>query len=222
MNGRSSPERYSALKADLVYLGSEFCPNLLPRPADFSRAVKVFKKSVVLVTPFLTDRHFGDIEKIIKAHSGGDKLEIVANDLGLIHLVRKKHASRARISLGRILGDMLKSSSAAFMTRVLSGNGIKRVEADSRDLAARCGQFGGVSCTYHIPYSYMAVTRFCPWEKQWVQKKCGYTCQAGGKKLTSRLIPRPLLLMNCGYFTDGGKPVKNGNIDRIVYQPSVQ
>lgn len=222
LNGRSSPARYAALKADLVYLGSEFCQNLLPRPEDFSRAVKVFKKRVVLVTPFLTDRCFRDIEKILRAHSGGEKLEIVANDLGLIDLVRKKYASKASLSLGRILGNLMKSSSAEFMTGFLAGHGIKRAEADSPEQADRCGRFGGVACTYHIPYSYVAVTRFCPWEKHWVEENCRYTCQAGGKKLTSRLMPRPLLLMNCAYFTDGGKPAGNANIDRIVYQPSVQ
>lgn len=222
LNGRTPPARYSALKADLVYLGSEFCQNLLPRPEDFSRAVKVFGKRVVLVTPFLTDRCFGNIEKIIRANSGGEKLEIVANDLGLIHLVGKKYASKVTLSLGRVLGNLMKSSSPGFMTGFLAGHGIARAEADSPEQADRCGRFGGIACTYHIPYSYVAVTRFCPWEKHWVGKKCRYTCQAGGKKLTSRLILQPLLLMNCGYFTDGGKPVRNANIDRIVYQPSVQ
>lgn len=222
LSGRTQPARYSALKADLVYLGSEFCQNLLPRPEDFSRAAKVLKKRVVLVTPFLTDRCFGGIEKIIRAHSGGEKLEIVANDLGLIHLVGKKYASKVALSLGRVLGNLMKSSSAGFMTGFLAGHGITRAEADSPEQADRCARFGGVACTYHIPYSYVAFTRFCPWEKHWVQESCGYTCQAGGKKLTSKLLPRPLLLMNCGYFTDGGKPARNANIDRVVYQPSVQ
>ncbi|MCX5785596.1 MAG: hypothetical protein NTX59_07895 [Elusimicrobia bacterium] len=222
LNGRRFFARYSGLKNDLIYLGSEFCRNLLPGPEEFGRALKTFKKRVVLVTPFLTDRSFRGIEAIIRKYSGRDgRLEIVANDLGLIHLIREKYSSKAQISLGRILGNVLKSSRDAFIARFLAENGITRIEADSTDLPVRYGRFEGVSCTYHIPYSYMAVTRFCPWEKHWVDQKCRYTCFGAGKKLTSRLMPGPLRLLNCGYFMDGGKPVKNGNIDRIVYQPSV-
>lgn len=222
LNGRHFSSRYSGLKNDLVYLGGEFCQNLLPGPEEFGRALKTFKKRVVLVTPFLTDRLFKSIEAIIRKYSGGDgPLEIVANDIGLIHRVREKYASKARLSLGRILGNMLlKSSREAFIAKFLAENGITRIEADSAELLDRYGRLGGLSFTYHIPYSYLAVTRFCPWEKHWVDEKCRYTCLGAARKLTSRLIPRPLHLINCGYFADGGKPARNGNIDRIVYQPS--
>jgi hypothetical protein len=210
------------LKTDLVYLGSEFCPNLLPGPAEFGLALKTFKKRVVLVTPFLTDRAFKGIEAIIKKYSGRkEKLEIVANDLGLIHLVGKKYSSVARLSLGRVLGNLLKSSSDGFLVKFLSENKITRLETDSAELPERYGRLPGLSFTYHMPYSYMAVTRFCPWEKRWVDEKCRYTCLAGGKKLSSRLLPAPLHLISSGYFAAGGKPPKNGKIDRIIYQPSV-
>ncbi len=44
INGGDLAEKYSSLKADLVYLGSEFCQNLLPGPAEFGRALKILKK----------------------------------------------------------------------------------------------------------------------------------------------------------------------------------
>jgi len=221
LNGKRLSGKYSGLKSDLIYLGSEFCQNLLPGPEEFGRALKAFKKPVVLVTPFMSDRLLKNIETIILKYSGRDnKLEIVANDLGLIDLVRNKYASKAQISLGRILCDTLKSSGDTFIAKYLAENGITRIEADSPDVASRYGQFGGVSCTYHIPYSYMGVTRFCPWEKCWVDKKCRYSCLGADKKLTSRLIPQPLHLIGCGYFVSGGKPAKTRNIDRIIYQPS--
>ena len=79
LNGRPLSEQYSGLKADLVYLGSEFCQNLLPGPAEFGRALKLFRRPVVLATPLLTDELFRNIEAVIRARGGsGGPLEIVA------------------------------------------------------------------------------------------------------------------------------------------------
>ena len=221
LNGLRFSARHSGPKSDIIYLGSEFCPNLLPGPAEFGRALKLFKKRAVLVTPFLTDRRFRNIEAIIRGYSGAeDPLEIVANDLGLIHLVRKKYAAKVRLSLGRILSHALRSSGGAFMEKFFAENRISRIEADSADLLDCYGRFPGLSCSYHIPYSYMGVTRFCPWEKRWVEEKCRFTCLGGGRKLTSRLLPQPLYLMHSGYFIHGSMPPGNRGIDRIVYPPS--
>ena len=222
LNGRRFSARHSVPEIDVIYLGSEFCPNLLPGPVEFGRALKLFKKRVVLATPFLTDRRFGNIEAIIRKYSSEETpLEIVANDLGLIHLVRQKYAPRARVALGRILGHALRSSGDAFLEKFFAENRVFRVETDSPDLLARYERFPGLSHTYHIPYSYMGVTRFCPWERHWVEEKCRYACLGRAKKLTSSLIPRPLHLMSSGYFARGPMPPRNRGIDRIVYQPSV-
>ncbi len=222
LNGRRFSARYSGPKADLIYLGSEFCQNLLPGPAEFGRALKLFKKRVILVTPFMTDPFIRKAEAVIREYAAVDeRLEIVANDLGLIHLVRQKYAAKVQLSLGRVLGHALKSSGCAFMTKFFAENGITRLEADSRELLDDYGRFPRLSRSYHIPYSYMGITRFCPWEKIWTGEKCGFTCLGGGKKLSSGLLPRPLHLINSGYFAPGIRPAGNWQIDRIVYQPPV-
>lgn len=218
LNGRILPEKYSALKADLIYLGSEFCQNLLPGPEQFGRALKIFKKPVVLATPFLTDSSFPAIEAIIREYgTRKNRLEIVANDLGLIHLVAERYASKARISLGRVLGDFLKSAPDVFLEKFLAANGINRIEADSAEVLSRYSAFKGLSFTSHVPYAHVSVTRYCPWEEHWTGEKCGYSCLGKSKELTDARLRMPLLLMNCGYFVDGGKLPRGVKPDRTVY-----
>ncbi len=176
----------------------------------------------MLATPFLTDASFADIETIIRRYgTRKNKLEIVANDLGLIHLVAGKYASRTRLSLGRVLGDFLKNAPDAFLKAFLAGSGITRVEADSADLLTRYSVFENLSYTSHLPYAHMSVTRFCPWEKRWTGKKCGHTCRGKSKELTDARLRRPLRLINCGYFTDCRKLPDNIKTDRTVYSLSV-
>jgi len=222
INGRPLSEKPSGAKADFVYLGSEFCQNLLPGPAEFGRALKAFGKPVVLVTPFLTDSLFGNIEAILRKYADKkNKLEIVANDLGLIHLAAKKYPLVTKLSLGRLLGDFLKTATDAFLQKFFSEHGISGIEADSPELLRRYSRLQNLSFTYHIPYAHMAVTRYCPWENHWTGEKCRYTCLGKSKKLDEKRLRRPLRLVNCGYFIEDGKIPKSGRIDRIVYSPSV-
>ena len=218
LNGRILPEKYSGLKSDLLYLGSEFCQNLLPGPAQFGRALETFKKPVILATPFLTDSSFPDIEAIIRKYgTRKNKLEIVANDLGLIHLVTEKYAAKVRVSLGRVLGDFLKSAPDAFLEKFLAANGITRIEADSAELLARYSAFKGLSFSSHFPYAHVSVTRYCPWEEHWTGEKCGHACLGKSKELASARLRLPLRLISCGYFVDGGKLPRSFKPDRTVY-----
>lgn len=222
INGRPLPGKNPGAKADLVYLGSEFCQNLLPGPAEFGRALKAFGKPVVLVTPFLTDQLFPGLEAIIRKYADKkNKLEIVTNDLGLIHLAAKKYSAVTGLSLGRLLADFLKPAPDAFLEKFFGEKGIRRVETDSPELLGRYSRLKNISRTYHIPYSHMAVTRYCPWENHWTGEKCRYTCLGKSKKLDEKRLRRPLRLANCGYFLEDGKVPQGGKIDRIVYSPSV-
>lgn len=209
------------IKGDLVYLGSEFCPNLLPTPAAFGRARRLFKRRVVLVTPFLTDKHLPAVEAVMKEYgSAGEKLEVAANDLGLVELAARRYAGKVSVTAGRVLTRELSWSSDDFLRRFLPANGIGRVEADSREMLDRYLRVGGLSITCHVPYAFAAVTRFCPWEKRWVDEKCGFSCLGRCREISGRTMPRPLRLMDCGYFTRGAVTLKDCRTDRVVYRPS--
>lgn len=205
------------VKTDLFYLGSEFCQNLLPTPAQFKKARALAGRPVALTTPLLTGNALAAVEAVLRAHPAGkDKLEVVANDLGLIHLAARKYAGKVTLSLGRVLAGFLKSSPDPFLEKFFREHGINRVETDRPDLVRRFSRLPGLCFSYHAPYACAGVTRFCPWERLWTGERCGYSCRRGARKLQSRLLPETLYLVSAGYFTAGEKP-GGGRIDRLVY-----
>lgn len=205
------------VKTDIFYFGSEFCQNLLPTPAQFKKARALAGRPVALSTPLLTGDALKAVEAVLRAHPAGkEKLEVVANDLGLIHLAAKKYSGKVSLSLGRVLASYLKSSPDPFLEKFFNENGISRVEADRPDLVRRFSRIPDLSFSYHAPYAFAGVTRFCPWERLWTGKKCGFSCLRGARKLQTRLLPETLYLVNAGYFTAGEKP-GGGRIDRLVY-----
>ena len=75
----------------LLYLGDEFCEQLLPAADDLERAEKLFSGRTVLVTPLLSDAAIDRAERLLRAFSSAKKrLEVVVNDLGLLHLLRAR------------------------------------------------------------------------------------------------------------------------------------
>lgn len=207
------------VRAGLVYLGSEFCENLLPKPAQFRKAAAPPGRRVVLVTPFLTEPSLKAVERLIQSRpAGSGRLELVANDLGLVRLAAKKYRGRVALSLGRVLAGLLRNSPDDFIERFIAEHGVERVEADRPDIAARWARFG-LPVSFHAPYAAAGLTRFCPWERRWTGGRCRFSCRRGPRALKSRLLPEPLYLSTAGYFTAGEKP-GGRNIDRLVYDPA--
>jgi hypothetical protein len=202
----------------LLYLGDEFCQNLLPSAAEFAGAVKRFKGRVVLVTPLLTDDVFDAVEEIIKANgSPAVKLEVVINDLGLLHTVRKSYSRLVRVTLGRVLAHRVKVMPRGFAADFLKKHNVERVELDDPALLARFEGFG-LKFSFHTPFRYVSVTRFCPWEKHW-PGPCGHSCEGKVKKLEHPRLPRPLLLKGQAYGIKTGKAPCHPAIDRLVTEP---
>ena len=200
----------------MVYFGSEFCQNLLPTPAQFKRARALAGRPVALATPLLTGNALAAVEAVLRAHPAGQgRLEVVANDFGLIHLAAGKYADRVSLSVGRVLAGYLKSSPNPFLAKFFREHGISKLEADRATTVERFSRSCRPSFNYHAAYTCAGVTRFCPWEKLWTGERCRYSCQRGARKLESRLLPETLYLVNAAYFTAGVKP-GGGRIDRLV------
>lgn len=217
-----TPDKLAAARgvgASAVYLGSEFCENLLPTPAQLKKVAALPGKRVVLVTPFLTEPSLKKVEMLIKSWPASrGKLEIVANDIGLIHLAAKKYKAKVALSAGRVLAGLLRNSPDAFVEKFIAEHGIARVEVDRAEIADRFTRFG-LPASFHAPYAVAGLTRFCPWERRWTGGRCRYSCRKGPRALKSRLMPETLYLSTAGYFTAGEKP-GGRNIDRVVYDPA--
>jgi len=199
----SAPEfraaRASSLKGfGLLYLGDEFCQNLLPSRADFFAAAEKFKGRVVLVTPLLTDEVFDEMEQIITSFSSSrNRLEVVVNDLGLLHAVKRRYAGRVDVALGRLFTHRVKVMPPGFAARFLKEHGVKRAELDDPSLLPRL-QGLGLKFSFHSPFRYLSTTRFCPWERHW-PASCALSCLGKTQKLEHSRLPRPLLLKGQAY-----------------------
>ncbi len=214
---RAAPAR-ARRGLDLLYLGDEFCQNLVPSPDDFACAVDAFGGRVVLVTPLLTDAAFDSVEEIVEAHASPRRpLELVVNDLGLLHAARARWARSVRPSLGRVFMHRVKVMPRGFARGFLKEHGVRRVELDDPALLPRFEGFG-LKYSFHTPFRYLSVTRFCPWERRW-QGPCGYACLGAVRKLEHPRLPAPLLLKGQAYGVRTGRPPRHPAIDRLVGEP---
>ncbi|OGR51613.1 MAG: hypothetical protein A2049_09925 [Elusimicrobia bacterium GWA2_62_23] len=205
-------------KAGLLYLGDEFCQNLVPSPEDFALALAKFPGRVALVTPLLTDAAFDSVEEIIKAQSSPRRrLEVVVNDLGLLHTLKTRYARRVLVSLGRVFAHRVKVMPRSFAAGFLKKHNVKRVELDDPALLPRFEGLG-LKVSFHTPFRYVSVTRFCPWERHW-PAGCGYACEGRVKELEHPRLPAPLLLKGQAYGLKTGAPPRHPAIDRLVQEP---
>jgi hypothetical protein len=205
-------------KYGLLYLGDEFCQNLVPSPEDFSLALRKFPGRVVLVTPLLTDAAFDAVEEIVKAHSSPRRrLEIVVNDLGLLHTLKARYSRRVLVSLGRVFAHRVKVMPRSFAAGFLKEHKVKRVELDDPALLPRFEGFG-LKVSFHTGFRYVSVTRFCPWEQHW-PSACGYACAGRVKKLEHPRLPAPLFLKGQAYGLKTGAAPRRPAMDRVVREP---
>ena len=218
LNGRRLP-RTGGIKGDIIYLGSEFCPNLVPSPAAFGRARRLFRREVVLVTPICSDAALKAAEAVIKAHSSpSSALEVVANDLGLAALCAGRYGAAVRLTAGRVLLRAMAGWPDGYLRGFLAANGITRAETDSPEMLRRWLALG-LRASYHVPGAFAAVTRFCPWEERWVDAKCRFSCLGRGRRLAGGALPAQLTLRDCGYSVPNAASLKGCRADRLVYRP---
>lgn len=203
---------------DTLYLGDEFCQNLLPSAGDLGLALETFKGRAALVTPLLTDEVFDGVETLLRRFSSTKRrLEVVVNDLGLLHTLRGAYARRVSVSLGRVLGHRVKVMPPGFAAGFLKKHRVVRVELDDPALLPRFAVFGP-KVSFHPAFRYISVTRFCPWELHW-PGPCGLACLGRARRLDHPRLPQPLLLKGQAYGICGGAVPRHPLIDRVVTEP---
>jgi len=199
-------------------VGDEFCQNLVPAAADFDAAVARFPGRVVLVTPLLGDEVFDEVERIVARRGARrGRLEVVVNDLGLLHHLRRRHAARVSVSVGRVLGHRVKVMPAGFARELLRAHAVRRVEVDDAALPRRFEGFPGLRLSFHAPFLYRSVTRFCPWERHWPQP-CSFSCVGCLRILRHPHLPQPLLLKGAAYGVRTRGVPEHPLIDRLVLE----
>lgn len=203
-----------------LYLGDEFCSNLLPDGEDMRRAASL-GAAVTLVTPLLSDEAFDRVEALAGGFPRGSaRLEIVVNDLGLLRVLRGRRWGRVAVSLGRVLGHRVKVMPPDFARAFLKEHRVSRVELDDPALLPRFEPFG-LKVSYHLPFRYISTTRFCPWELHW-PAPCSFACLGRVRKLEHPRLPAPLLLSGQAYGLRSAAAPRHPLIDRVVTGPRLK
>ncbi len=210
-----SPEAVGALPRGLsaVVAGSEFCANLLPSPAEAAALRRAFKGRITLATGLLTEAALGRVKKLLPVLSRGGGLEVIANDLGLLETLRRRRG--IKVSCGRILAHRVKIMPEDYARGFLARYRISGFEVDDAAVIGRLEPYG-LPLSWHYPFRYATVTRFCPWENRWAES-CGRSCLGRARRFVSPRVPKPLWLRGCAYFVKGQGP--RGAAARNVFTP---
>ncbi len=201
-------------KFDRVYIGSNFCSNLIPKISDIIRLKDLGVKNITVSTPFLTDNDFNKTIKLIKESLKIiSKIEISANDIGLIDKI--KEIKGLDILLARpISHDWLRMNPKS-LKKFLKRFRIKYVETDEEYMVKRFKD-AKINFSFHYPLEYLSMSRICPFERKINDALCEYRClNKNIVELKETGRKDVIYLKNNAYFKKN-IPVKTKNIKRTV------
>lgn len=196
-----------------VYLGSEFCQNLLPSLDDVLALKDKGAAGLTVLTPLLTAaplksflRTFG---RILRVFPGA---ELSLNDLGLMREVNRAYGGSVPLLLARPVSMDFIRMDERFLERFFAGNNLSWLETDEPDRAADFAA-RGIKLSFHYPFKYLAMTRYCPFEKGACARACA------GRTLKIRQTPPYsgyFFLRNNFYFSVN-RTVPSRGIGRTVF-----
>ncbi|HAT72653.1 MAG TPA: hypothetical protein DCS63_07540 [Elusimicrobia bacterium] len=204
-------------KYDMVYLGSEFCQNLLPAKDDFRLLAEAGAKKIVLLTAPMSGEGLRRAFALITWLSRrGVAFEVVVGDLGLLRLIGKMKNVKPFVSISRVLCREFTSMPAVDMELFSKKYGISRVETDSG--AAVLKLLGrSLLINFHYPFRYAVLSRYCPFLRK-IGVCSGRPCAGKSVKLIHPgFSAHSLFLRNNTYFFKNRTPSDRTGIKRLVY-----
>ena len=201
---------------DAVYLGSEFCQNKLPSPADFRKLRSLFPGRVVTMTAMLSDTGLQKAAELAAGFLSKQKsFEIVVNDWGLLALLNKKYPGKAKPILGRLLMWEIGRMEKKFLNYFCKTYAIEAVETDCSEVMEKLKGYKG-RVHFNYPFRFRSVTRFCPLLRKFNSSPCAGACKGAPVKLTNpKVLDEPLYMRGNAYFTPN-RPLKHKSIARLV------
>jgi hypothetical protein len=131
---------------------------------------------------------------------------VVANDLGLLEVLRSRFRGKVKVSCGRLLAHRVKIMPQAYAKEFLARYDIACFEIDDPSVVGRLEPYG-LPFSWNYPFRYATMTRFCPWERHWASD-CSYSCRGRLEPLKSIRVSKTLWLKGGAYFIRGQRPRK--------------
>ena len=174
---------------DRIYIGDEFCPHRVPRPAEFVALLNFARdsnKHVTLLTPPLTDSGIEALSPALnRLRDSFPEAEVVANDWGVLVFLKEEYPE-FRLAAGRLLDKGFKdprlsdagalSSQSQEMEAVLNKSAFDgpalqkklvelRVERIERDMFpyrdSPPTSVAQLETSLYFPYGYITTGRAC-------------------------------------------------------------
>lgn len=199
---------------DCIYVGSEFCQNILPKMAEVESLYDKGARKVAILTSFMVQdgllRAQDSLSAILEKYKN---LEIVVNDFGLLSYLNEFYPESAK-SIGRPLSiDFLRMDNSC-RARFFRKHGITGLETDEVHMLQNIPAGSGLKINLHYPYRFVAMTRLCPFAGR-ITPDCGHKCYGRILRLKVPGCASTLLAKNNAYFVKY-KPGAVPNVDRIV------
>jgi hypothetical protein len=215
------------IKYERIYLGSEFCPNLLLSTETLVEQLRKYSNiPITLALPFIPESYTEKaLELIEEASEISPSLEVAVQNWGLIDVVLKKGCIPI---IGRLLIKQFKDprlvkenmeviSDASLpkinsaMLGLIHSIGVKRIEIDSppwgRTLPEALTSFG-ISVSLHVPYTIISVTRYCKLSQIYKERQdleivpCGKECLQSRYVLKHPTMKDTLLLYGNAFVSE--------------------
>lgn len=201
---------------DRVYVGSSFCPGLLPSARRVAALFGAGARAVTVLTPFVTDAQLAVVlGKVGGMFRGGLRPEIAVSDLGLLQALRSGPCGAAAFTLGLPLSHDFLRMPGSFLKKFFARHGIGGLETDEFEMVG-CLAAAGIKVSLHYPLRYMAMSRCCPWTGRMLA--CTRPVCAGRKDvLTARGAAAPVIMSENAYFLRAGTPSGRLAVARTVY-----
>ncbi|MBI5477732.1 MAG: hypothetical protein HY906_02685 [Deltaproteobacteria bacterium] len=218
-----------------LYAGAEFCRHLIPSRAQWTAVLALARRRrvpVTLRTPPVTEEALARLAIVLRALSGVQGAEVVANDWGTLRLVHRRFPGLRPI-LGRCLrrqkkdprvGELAMSGAMSPETLdLLARWGVDLVEADCLPDDA-----SPIALALHLPFAFVASGSLCllsglgrPVEEKFrPDRPCRAPCRGRAVRLHHPACRAPLLLRENTFFAArgvGGPPLARPDVARLVY-----
>lgn len=215
---------------DRVYIGNEFCQNLLASRTELMQQVSYVKgygKNISFVTPYLTDTN--RLRALLDSlENNCIDAELIVNDFGVLDISKEYGL---KIVLGRVLAnhimkdDLELSDNSSYTSNIFRKLGVRRVEISNKGPEMKINCSFPVSLYY--PYFYISTSRRCMHgfprrflKQGFAMRECRTQC--GNWEIKNRKMDEKIRIIgNTNFICRNNLPIKENipSVDRLVFMP---
>ncbi len=227
------PEKFSR-----IYIGDEFCFNLMPSKDEIRRYSDFCTKNclgLTLQTPPIDQSQLKAVNELLDklvSLPSELRIEVVINDWGMVDemkkrgiasglgrlLARQEKGPRIKNIVNKISGHQLKALKqvpAEFEIEYLKKGNISRIELDNP--LHGVAYEGGLPASLHLPFVHLSTRMECPFSGN-----CKKQCLKKKRLLSHPQFPVDLIQRGNSFFykNKDTSSVESGAIDRLVISKS--